>query len=102
MSRHKFTPLVTRDLSPILLSSDPYTGHSQIFWADAIFVRDFTRLELLTPDQLLRMAVILYDCYRSHDLVLHLLREHDRRTQQAYGEKFFNLVRPLVNVPGAS
>ena len=97
---HKFAPLVTRDLSPILLSNDPYTGHSQILWADAIFVRDFTRLELLSSEQLLRMAVILYDCYQSYDIVLHLLREHDRRTQQGYGEKFFSLVRPLINVPG--
>ena len=50
---------------------------------------------------LLRLAVILFDCYRSHDLVLYLLREHDRRTKLGYGEKFFELVRRLVNVPEA-
>jgi len=99
---HKFEPLVTRDMSPVLLSSDPYTGHSQVFWADAIFVRDFTRLDLLSAEQLLRMAVILYDCYRSFDLVLVLLREYDRRTQASYGATFFNMMRPLVNVPGVS
>ncbi len=99
---HTFAPLVTRDFSPILLSDDPYAGHSQIFWADAVFVRDFTRLDRLDSDHLLRMAVVLYDCYRSHDLVLYLLREHDRRTGQGFGEKFFNLVRPLVNVPGVA
>jgi FkbM family methyltransferase len=99
---HKFAPLVTRDLSPILLGNDPYTGHSQVLWADAIFVRDVTRLDALCADQLLRMAVILYDCYRSHDLVLHLLREYDRRTEKAYGKAFFDMLRPLVNVPGVS
>jgi FkbM family methyltransferase len=97
---HKFDPLVTRDMTPLLLGSDPYVGHSQVFWADAIFVRDFTRLDLLNAEQLLRMAVILYDCYRSYDLVLVLLREHDRRTGQGYGAAFFGMVRPLVNVPG--
>jgi FkbM family methyltransferase len=96
---HKFSPLVTRDFAPLLLGKDPYVGHSQVFWADAIFVRDFTRLDLLSDDQLLKMAVILFDCYRAHDLVLHLLREHDRRAQKGYGARFFNLVRPLVNVP---
>jgi len=99
---HKFAPLVTRDLSPILLGNDPYTGHSQVLWADAIFVRDLTRLDALADDQLLRMAVILYDCYRSHDLVLHLLREHDKRTGKGYGKVFFDMLRPLVNVPGVS
>jgi FkbM family methyltransferase len=97
---HRFEPLVTRDLSPILLSSKAFDGHSQALWADAIFVRDITRLEALSDDQLLRMATILYDCYRSYDVVLLLLREHDRRTQQGYGAKFMNLVRPLVNVKG--
>lgn len=71
-----------------------------MFWADAIFVRDLTRLDVLTSEQLLRMAVILYDCYRSHDLVLYLLREHDRRTGSGYGKAFFEMLRPLVNVPG--
>ena len=99
---HRFEPLVTRDLSPLLLASDPYAGHSQVFWADAVFVRDLTRLNVLSSEQILRMAVILFDCYRSHDLVLYLLREHDRRAQKGYGEKFFNMVRPLVNAASVS
>ena len=94
---HKLEPVVTRDYAPILLGKDPYTGHSQIFWADAIYMRDVTRLDLLTPEQLLRMAVIVYDCYRSVDLALVLLREHDRRTGQGYGERLFQLLRPLVS-----
>ncbi|MBL8700844.1 MAG: FkbM family methyltransferase [Alphaproteobacteria bacterium] len=98
---HKFFPLVTRDVVPLLMSLDPYEGHSQVVWADAVFVRDFTRLEKLDDDQLLRSAIILYDCYRSFDLVLHLLREHDRRTQRGYGEAFFRIVSPLLNVAGS-
>ncbi len=86
---HRFEPLVTRDFRPMLFGTDPYVGHSQLLWADAIFVRDFTRLERLDSDQLLRLAVILHDCYRSHDLVLFLLREYDRRTGAGYGDTFF-------------
>ena len=96
---HQFAPLVTRDFRPVLLGSDPYVGHSQVMWADAIFVRDFAKLEKLTAEQLLRMAVILHDCYRSFDLVLLLLREHDRRTQQGYGARYAELVRPIMNFP---
>jgi FkbM family methyltransferase len=96
---HQFVPLVTRDFRPVLLSGDPYVGHSQVMWADAIFVRDFTKLQNLDAEQLLRMAVILHDCYRSFDLVLLLLREHDRRTQQGYGARYAELVRPIMNFP---
>ena len=89
---HRFEPLVGRDFKPLLFGTDPYIGHSQLLWADAIFVRDFTRLDRLDPGQLLRLAVILHDCYRSHDLVLFLLREYDRRTGAIYGDTFFKSV----------
>lgn len=89
---HRFEPLVGRDFHPLLMSVEPYAGHSQLLWADAIFVRDFTRLDLLDADQLLRLAVILHDCYRSHDLVLFLLREYDRRTGAVHGDTFFKAV----------
>jgi len=94
---HKFEPLYYRDFSPILLSYEPYSNHSQALWADAIFVKDFTRLDRLTDDQLLRMAEILYDCYRSYDLVLLLLQAHDKRTGGDFGARYFNVVRPLQN-----
>jgi FkbM family methyltransferase len=89
---HKFDPLVGRDFQPLLMSLDRYVGHSQLFWADAVFVRDFTRLERLDADQLLRLVVILHDCYRSHDLVLFLLREYDRRVGASYGDAFLRAV----------
>ena len=56
-----------------------YSGLSQTLWADAIFVRDFSRLELMSDDQLLKTAAIVHDCYESLDLAYHLLLEHDRR-----------------------
>lgn len=77
---HRFFPTVSRVIQPMLVNQDIYAGMSQTVWADAIFVRDFTRLELLKDGQLLRMAGIMHDCYKSYDLVLHLLLEHDRRS----------------------
>ena len=37
----------------------------QFLWADAIFVRDFTKLNLHTLDLFLKVAVILHDMYFS-------------------------------------
>jgi FkbM family methyltransferase len=76
---HRFFPLTSRVIQPLLLENNVYAGLSQSLWADAVFVRDFTRLDLLSDDRLLTMAAILHECYQSIDLVHHLLFEHDRR-----------------------
>jgi len=77
---HRFFPLVSRIIPPMAVPNDPFAGYSQSVWADAIFVRDFSKLSLLSPRQLLAMAAIIHDCYKSFDLVQHILLEHDRRT----------------------
>jgi FkbM family methyltransferase len=79
---HRFATVVSRVIQPLLVENDIYSGLSQIVWADAVFVRDFTRLRSLTDQQLLSMAAIVHDCYQSLDLALHLLTESDRRTNK--------------------
>ena len=63
---------------------------SQLLWADAIFVRDFTRLDTYCDDGLLKAATVLDSVYRSVDLAALLLAEYDRRrgtqTRQSYME----------------
>ncbi len=80
---HRFSPIVSRTIQPMLLKDDVYAGLSQAVWADAIYVRDLTKLSRLEPRQLLAAAAILHDCYQSYDLVLHILLEHDRRTGES-------------------
>ena len=58
---------------------NPFAPVSQVMWADAVFVRDFSRLEAYGDEDLLRAAAILHVVYQSYDLVGLLLREHDRR-----------------------
>ena len=54
---------------------------SQLLWADAIFVRDFVRLDTYAGDGLLKAAAVLDMVDASYDLVALLLAEHDRRRQ---------------------
>ena len=82
---HRFFPTVSRVITPMLVGNNIYAGMSQLVWADAVFVRDFTRPDSWTDHQLLVSAAILHDCYGSYDLVLHLLTEHDRRTGGGMG-----------------
>ncbi|MEO5362100.1 MAG: FkbM family methyltransferase [Magnetococcus sp. DMHC-8] len=91
---HRFYPdTVSRTVQPLLVNNSPYTGFSQLFWADAIFIRDITRLDLLSDRQLLAMALILHDCYQSLDVVLHLLLEHDRRHNTAHAARYLTHIQ---------
>lgn len=85
---HKFEPLVGHVLKPFMVHGDAHAPLSQIFWADVIFIRDITRLDELTPPQLLKMAVILNDIYRSYDVVHLVLAAHDRRTGTTYAPRY--------------
>ncbi len=49
---HRFAPLVSRMIQPLQAGQNVFAGLSQIFWADAVFVRDFTKLESMQPPQL--------------------------------------------------
>jgi FkbM family methyltransferase len=85
---HRFYPLTCRMIQPMPVNHDVYAGLSQLLWGDAIFVRDITRLESLSDRGLLAMAKIMHDCYRSDDLVLHVLMEYDRRTGEQLGPAY--------------
>jgi FkbM family methyltransferase len=86
---HKFEQLTTRTLQPLLVDDSIYGGISQIFWADAVFVRDFSKLVLVPDDKLLRAALVLHDVYRSYDLAARFLLEHDRRHAGDLAPRYF-------------
>ena len=72
---------------------------SQILWADAIFVRNFARLDLYTGGQLLKAAAILYEVYNSHDLVHHLLRGYDAGHGTQLANRFLHAITSLPMLP---
>jgi FkbM family methyltransferase len=76
---HRFFPTVSRAVQPMMLNNDPYAGLGQLVWADAVFIRDFARLDALEDRQVLAMAAILHDAYAAYDIVFRLVAEHDRR-----------------------
>lgn len=91
---HRFFPAVSRVFTPMLVGNDICAGMSQLVWADAVFVRDIARLDLLSERQLLASATILHDCYGSLDLVMHLLCEHDTRTGNALAPRYLAALQP--------
>jgi FkbM family methyltransferase len=87
---HRFFPAVSRVVRPLLVNNDIYAGLNQLVWADAIFIRDLSRLDALSEAQLLKTAKILHDCYRSVDVALYLLTEYDRRTGAHLGVTYLS------------
>jgi FkbM family methyltransferase len=75
---HKFVDFGGRPFRP-MRPTNPFAPISQAMWADAIFVRDFSRLDTYSDEALLKAAAILDVVYQSCDLVGLLLREFDRR-----------------------
>lgn len=89
---HRFATQISRVIQPMVVDNNLVAGLSQLFWADAVFVRDFSRLDGLDEQQLLAMAAIMHDCYNSWDLTLHLLNEVDRRTKSDLGPNYLSML----------
>ena len=89
---HRFQPLASRVIQPLLLEDDIYREFVQTFWADAIFVRDFTQLKKLTTKKLLKLACILHDIYKSWDLVLRTLLTHDELKGTNYADIYLKVL----------
>ncbi len=74
---HRFQAIKSRILKPMLINDNIYGDLSQAFWTDAIFVRDFTKLDQLSPERLKKLALILHDVYGALDMVLLALQVCD-------------------------
>ena len=87
---HRFEPLVSRILQPLLINNDIRRELSQVTWADAVFVRNFTKFDQLDPVSLKKIALILHDIYGSIDLAFRALIACDEKTGSSlvrgYGE----------------
>jgi FkbM family methyltransferase len=77
---HKLIDVAGRPFRPFN-PPNQFLPMSQLLWADAIFVRDFTRLEAFGDDDLLKAAAVLDTVYCSYDLAGTLLIEYDRRSK---------------------
>ena len=71
--------LFGRTFKPLIANNNPYAALSQNLWGDAVYVRDFMAFDRLTPEALLKIAVICHENYESYDLAGVALEEYDRK-----------------------
>ena len=96
-SFHKFIDVGSRCFRPMSFHDNQFSGMSQMLWADAIFVRDFSRFDNYTNDQLLKTAFIMHDVYSSFDFTYRLLNEFDSRNDTRYTHSYVKKL--LLNQP---
>jgi FkbM family methyltransferase len=96
---HRFDDIVSRVVKPLAVNANSMAGMSQQLWTDAIYVKDFTRPDRLSPEQLIKLAVILHECYGSYDLVMHFLQAHDQRLGTAHSATYLGFLRAALTQP---
>lgn len=87
---HTFAGFGMRAFKPLVLDNDVNKGVRQLIWADALYVRDWMRLDLLSDDQLKKYAILTHDLIHSTDLAYLVLSELDRRHSSGLAEKYLS------------
>jgi FkbM family methyltransferase len=67
---HCFDQIKQAPIAPGVIDGDPRRGLRQVLEADIVYVRDITRPDAMTDEQLRQLAVIAHCCYGSFDLAL--------------------------------
>jgi FkbM family methyltransferase len=95
---HKLIDVTGRPFRPFT-PPNPHLPMSQMLWADGVFVRDFTRLDGYSDDDLLQAAAILDAVYCSYDLTGLLLIEYDRRTKSNMQRLYISELQTRNSLP---
>jgi FkbM family methyltransferase len=102
---HCFTGVIPRSFKPLVLKDNPYAGIKQAIWSDAIFVKDFQKLDQLDTQKLRKLAVILDTVVHSPDFAYKVLKEIDRREHTQLAELYYKSLPDhfaLANVENAA
>jgi len=78
----------SRFVAPFMIDADIYGGLNQLVWADAVFLRDLTKLDLYSDRQLIVTANLMHDVYNSFDVAYQLLAAFDARQKTGLANKY--------------
>lgn len=77
---HKLQGTAGRAFKPFALGNNLNTPISQMLWADAVYVKNFTRFHEISPRKLLKLAIMLHELYQSFDLSALAIKSFDEQT----------------------
>ena len=70
---HCFANIKNWMIAPMFMPN--YAALNQLLESDIVYVRDFTRPDTMTPEQLKHLTIIAHHCYQSFDLAAHCLQQ---------------------------
>ncbi len=73
MIPHHIAHINKRTILPTFHADTPQSWVNQVIFADIVYVRDFSRAELMDDEQLKHLAIVAHHCYASFDLTIHCL-----------------------------
>jgi FkbM family methyltransferase len=85
---HTFAGAAGRAFKPLVVGGDVNRWQRQYLWANAVYVKDYMKLESLPAEKLLKLAVILDVEYDSVDLALEVLRVYDLKAKTGLADQY--------------
>jgi FkbM family methyltransferase len=76
---HCFVDVKRWPIAPCVINGDPRQPMHQLLEADIVYVRDFSRPESMSDEQLKHLALIAHHCYGSVDLALRCVMLLEQR-----------------------
>lgn len=76
---HCFAAVKKWPIAPCVINNNPRQALNQLLEADMVYVRDFSRPENMSDEQLKHLALIAHHCYRSIDLALRCVMLLEQR-----------------------
>lgn len=76
---HFFPTLKNWMISPLVINNDPRIPLNQLIEADIVYVKDFTKPESISNEQLKHLALISHICYGSFDLSMRCIAILEQR-----------------------
>jgi len=93
---HMFNDIHTRPFKPMsFLPENPYVGLNHIFQLDCVFIKNIDFLLRLEDEELSKIILILYYCFKSYDLVYVLINELEKRVKKNLIQDYQKIVSNL-------
>jgi protein O-GlcNAc transferase len=91
---HCFAAVKKWMIAPCIINNNPRQPLNQLLEADIVYVRDFSKPDLMTTEQLKHLAIIVHYCYGSFDLALRCILLLEQRNALPIGsqQQYLNLL----------
>lgn len=84
---HCFAAMKKWMIAPCVINNNPRQPLNQLLEADIVYVRDFSKPDLMTDEQLKQLAMIAHYCYGSFDLALRCILILEQRNALLIGSQ---------------